>query len=152
MNYQSLVRRLRPLFVWVGFGGAAVVLAGAMLVVGLLGREVVLIAPFDESTVELNRALHSPGDPVAEIYGNPVGQTVRVIAPDKDRLVRPAEKPSLLLLQVDKQKGENPLQAQTIWFFSKFVVPAFAVIGVAGLFLPRRRSSPDVSGITESAG
>ena len=135
---------------WVGFGGAAVVLAGAMLVVGLLAREVVLIAPFDESTVELNRALHSPGDSVAEIYGNPMGQTVRVIAPDKDRLVRPTEKPSLLLLAVDKQKGENPLQAQTIWFFSKFVIPGFVLVGIVGLLLPRRQSSPGVPGLNQN--
>ncbi len=135
---------------WMGFGGAALVLAGAMLTVSLLGQEVVLIAPFDESTVELNRALHSPGDPVAEIYGNPMGQTVRIIAPDKGHLIRPTEEPSLLLLQVDKQKGENPLQAQTIWFFSKFAIPGFVLVGIVGLLLPRRQSSPGVPGLTKN--
>ena len=150
MKNQSLVRKLRPLMLWAGFGGAVVALAGALLVVGLLGREVVLITPFDESTVELNRALHSPGDPVAEIYGNPMGQTVRIIAPDKDHLIRPTEEPSLLLLQVDKQKGENPLQAQTIWFFSKFAIPGFVLVGIVGLLLPRRQSSPGVPGLTKN--
>ena len=36
--------------------------------------------------VKVNRTLHAPGDPVAEIYGNPLSKPVRVIAPDPDRL------------------------------------------------------------------
>jgi hypothetical protein len=142
MAAQSLLKRLRTLLVWLGFGGALTALVAALLVVGLLGRDVLLIAPFDPSTVELNRALHAPGDSVAELYGNPLGTPVRVIAPNRARIVRPAEDPSLVLLKVDKQRGENPLQARTIWFFSKFAIPALVLVGVIGVILPRQRMQP----------
>ena len=101
------------------------------------GTEVVIVASHDPSTVELNRALYTPGEAVAELYGNPLAQPVRVIMPRADRLLRPHEDPALLLLAVDKQKGENPLQAQTVWLFTKFAIAAFAVVGLVGFLVPR---------------
>ncbi len=97
-----------------------------------------MIAPHNSETVEINRSLHLPGDGVAEIYGNPMSKPVRVIFPDADRLIRPEEDPGLLLLEVDKQKGENPLQARTLWFFGKFAVPALVLLGLIGFVLPKR--------------
>ena len=142
MAARKILERLRPLLMWLGFGGAAASVAVALLTVGLLGQNVVMIAPFDESTVELNRALYSPGEQVAELYGNPLGTPVRVIAPRRQTIIRPAEEPSLVLMRVNKQRGENPLQAQTIWFFGRLVVPSLIVLGIVGLILPRRRTDP----------
>jgi hypothetical protein len=122
----------------VGFGGGVLALLAAAVLVWGLGKDVTLITPHDASSVEVNKALFSPGDPVAEIYGNPVSQPVKVILPSSDRLIRPEEDPDLLLMTVDKQKGENPLQAQTVWFFSKFALPPLFVLGIVGLFLPRK--------------
>ena len=87
--------------------------------------------------MELNRALYTTGDAVAELYGNPLAEPVRVIMPPADRLLRPQEDPALLLLEVDKQKGENPLQAQTVWLFTKFAIAAFATLGLLGFLVPR---------------
>ena len=133
--------RLRPLAFLVGFGGAALL---ALTAVGLdrgFGQDVLLIAPHDEAAVELNRGLYSPPEPVAALYGNALSKPVRVILPAEDHLIRPEEDPSLVLLKVDKQKGENPLQAQTVWFLAKFVLPGLFLMGLAGFLLPRRRVS-----------
>lgn len=136
---KTLFARMRVPALILGFGGAILVL---LLVTGIdrvLGQDVLLIQAHDEGTVELNHSLFLEGDPVAEIYGNPLSQAVRVISPAKSRLLRPVEDESLLLLRVDKGAGENPLQAQTLWFFTKFAVPALLLLGLVGLFLPRRR-------------
>jgi hypothetical protein len=124
-----------------GFGGAAAVLAAAASVDLVLGEDVLMIAPHDPSVVELNRELYAPGEPVAELYGNPLSETTRVVAPAQERLIRPDEEPALLLLQVDKLGGENPLQTRTVWFFTKFAAPALLLLGLLGFALPRRRNA-----------
>jgi hypothetical protein len=120
-----------------GLGGALLVLALAVTVDRALGEEVLLISPHHTSTVEVNRALYVPGDPVAEIYGNPLSTPVRVIAPDSERMVRPAEDSSLALLAVNKQLGENPLQVKTVWLFAKVGALGLALVGLVALVLPR---------------
>jgi hypothetical protein len=138
MNFPwTKLRRGLLLF---GFGGGVLLLLGAAAADRLLGQEVLMIVPHDASTVELNRALYLPGDPVADLYGNPMTEPVRVLMPAADRLLRPEENPSLLLLQVDKQLGENPLQSRTIWFFARYAVPGAFLVGILGLVVPRGRS------------
>jgi hypothetical protein len=132
---------LRRIAFVVGFGGAAAVLAAAASVDLVLGKEVLMIAPHDPSVVELNRELYAPGEPVAQLYGNPLSETTRVVAPAQERLIRPDEEPALLLLTVDKLGGENPLQTRTVWFFTKFAAPALLLLGLLGFALPRRRNA-----------
>ncbi len=129
--------RLRQLVFRLGFGGAAVALLVASGLDLMLGKEVLLIAPHSPETVELNRLLHQPGDPAAEIYGNPLSTSVRVILATEERLIRPPEEPALILLPVAKSKGENPLQAQTVWFLTRYVAGGLILLGILGLFLPR---------------
>ena len=129
--------RLRQLAVRLGFGGAIPVLLGAAGLDLALGEQVTLIAPHDPGTVELNRLLNLPGDPVVEIYGNPLSSPVRVMLPSKDRLIRPPEEPALLLLPVDKSRGVNPLQAQTVRFLTRHVVGGLILLGILGFVLPR---------------
>ena len=129
--------RLRRLAFRLGFGGAILVLLGAAGLDLALGEQVLLIAPHDPGTVELNRLLHLPGDPVAEIYGNPLSSPVRVILPSRDRLIQPPEEPALLLLPVDKRRGENPLQVQTVWFLTRHVAGGLILLGILGFVLPR---------------
>ena len=136
----GLKYKLRKMAIGFGFGAAALVLLTAVIVDRTLGQGVLIISPHDPSTVELNRALYAPGDSVAELYGNPLSKPVRVILPSPENLIRPEEDTSLLLLRVDKQKGENPLQAKTIWFFGKFAVIGLSLIGLAGFALPRPKS------------
>jgi hypothetical protein len=130
---------LRRIAFLTGFGGMAALLVALLAADRLLGRDVLMIAPHPPAVVELNRLLYSEGDPVPQLYGNPLSGTTRVIMPDKEKLLRPEEDPALLLFRVDKQLGENPLQARTLWFFAKFAIPALALIGLTGFAFPRRR-------------
>jgi hypothetical protein len=132
---------LRRIAFVLGFGGAALVVGAAASVDLALGEDVLMIAPHDPSVVELNRELYIPGEPVAQLYGNPLSENTRVVAPPGDRLIRPAEEPALLLLMVDKLGGENPLQTQTVWFFTKFMAPALLLLGLLGFAFPRRRNA-----------
>jgi hypothetical protein len=142
---RCLLARIRPFALLAGFGGALVTLVLTVAIDRGLGEEVRLISPHDTSTVEVNRALHLPGDPVAEIYGNALSSPVRVIAPDPGRIVRPDEDPSVVLLAVDKQRGENPLQARTVWLFAKAGALGLGLLGVAALAFPRSCVVPPTS-------
>ncbi len=121
-----------------GFGGAAVLLALALLADVALSADVLIIVPHSPEMVEINRALFLPGDSVAELYGNPLDKPVRILLPSADHLIRPGEDSSLLLLQVDKQAGENPLQLRTIWFFVKPGAAVAFLLGLAGFLAPKR--------------
>ena len=96
-------------------------LAGAAMS-AVWGREVILISPHDPGVIELEKISWTQGEPVVDLYGIQNGGVTRVIFPDPDRIIVPEEDPSLTLLKVDKQAGENPLQAQTVWFFVKWLV------------------------------
>lgn len=135
MTLRNALTKLRRPLLWAGFAGALLVLLAAFGIDRVLGREVLLIAPHDPASVELNRVLYADGDPVAEIYGNPQSQPVRVVLPAEDRLIRPREDPSLLLMAVDKAAGHNPLQTRTVWFFSRFAVGGLILLGIAGLLI-----------------
>lgn len=137
MNMRRSGRARRFLFL-IGFGGSALLLTLAVIADFALSTDVLLMVPHAPVTVELNRALFVPGDSVAELYGNPLDKPVRVVLPDSDRLIRPEEDSSLLLLPVNKESGENPLQVQTIWFFVRFAVPAAFLLGMVGFLVPRR--------------
>jgi hypothetical protein len=130
---------IRRIAFMAGFGGLLIVLIAVFTTDKALGQDVLMIAPHKRSVVELNRMLYVEGDLVPELYGNPLSEKTRIVLPSKDRLVRPPEDPTLLLFQVDKLQGENPLQTQTIWFFAKFIVPGLALLGLLGFALPRRR-------------
>jgi hypothetical protein len=132
---------LRRIAFVLGFGGAAIVMVVAATVDLALGEDVLMIAPHDPSVVDLNRELYVRGEPVAQIYGNPLSESTRVVLPANDRLIRPVEDPALLLLKVDKLGGENPLQTQTVWFFTKFMAPAFLLLGLLGFAFPRKRTA-----------
>lgn len=139
---RNFLARIRPYVVVAGFGGAVLALSLAMAIDRGLGEDVRLISPHDSSTVQVNQALWVAGDPVADIYGNPLSSPVRVISPDADRMTRPQEDRSLVLLSVDKQRGENPLQARTVWLFAKAGAIGLALAGLVALAFPRSRVLP----------
>ena len=62
---------------------------------------------------------------VIELYGNDAGGLVKVLFVPKDKFRRPEEMPELLLLPVDKQKGEDPLQYQMVLFFERLNMDIF---------------------------
>jgi hypothetical protein len=144
--FGAIKYKIRKPALWIGFGMSFIIIISAIILDRGLGKNVILITPHDSSIVELNRVLYSRGDPIAEIYGNTLSrEPIRVVHFSKASLIHPVEDPSLKLLPVNKQKGENPLQVKTIWFFTKFSLPPFAFLGIVGFFLPRKPRKEKVS-------
>ncbi len=113
---------------------------GAWALDRLLATEVQIIVPASSMEVELNRSLWLPGEPVAAIYGIPAGEPLRVLFVSDDRILRPEEEPTLALLPVDKQAGENPLQARTVWFLAWRAAAGLLAAAIGLAFLAAWRS------------
>ena len=98
-------------------------------------RDVLLIAPYDSATVQLNRTVYTPGDPVAEIYGNPMSRPVRVMLFSEARLIHPKEDPRQNLMPV-AGRGDHPLQLRTVWFVTRYSASAFLGVAlIAGIII-----------------
>jgi hypothetical protein len=123
--------------------------------------EALPIVPFAPEVVEVNRATETL-DPkaadyemrVAGIYGTPSKQgRGRFLFVPKERYLHPRELPSLTLITINKQNGENPLQAQTVRFFAQWVnlgaMAAVVLFLLAWIYRRRtagRRAVPDPAG------
>jgi hypothetical protein len=131
---------------WVG----AVTLAAATYPVAHVidGRaiEAYLIAAKDPKAVEVEKAIFEPPkgaakeskeyrDAVMRIYGSQTDEPTKVVFVPKEKFIHPEELPSLTLLPVEKEKGENPLQVKTVYFFAQKAVMGFAAAGVVLLLL-----------------
>jgi len=126
---------------WILAFACALLIYPAVWLAARSSTEAYFIVPFDAKQVELNRFLDTldPKDPefdrkVMRIYGVPNEQPDRVVFVPKERFLHPPEKPSLTLLPVDKEKGENPMQVKTLYFFAKWTVRGAGGVGVV-LFL-----------------
>lgn len=137
MSQSALSRRIRVAALLVL---AAVAIApSAILLDRVFGRDVLLITPHDEATVELNRSLHLDGDPVAEIYGNPLSRSVRVVMFSERNVIHPVEDSSLALLPV--RRGEpRPLQVQTVFFVARYAILGMILLSITIAFLPIPRA------------
>jgi hypothetical protein len=117
--------------------------ASAGLIDRVGGRSVTLITPHSGEAVEIQKTLWVEGDPVAEIYGNPIG-TMRVLFVDPSALIVPEEDPALVLLP--KRGSENPLQGQTVWFLAQIMAAIALAVAAAGgtgiLWMRGRRRNP----------
>jgi hypothetical protein len=82
-------------------------------------------------------------DAVMGLYGLPVSEPDKVVFVPVSRMFRPYELPEIVLLPVDKQKGENPMQLKTLQFFAPLVTAGAAVTGAVllgiGSFLGRKK-------------
>lgn len=101
-------------------------------------KQVVLIVPHDPIVIETNKSMFTSGDDVIEIYGNSLSGKTKVVILDDKKLIRPTEDPNLLLMPVDKQKSENPLQWQTVELILWPVLIAFLIDALIGYFLIRK--------------
>lgn len=130
--------------------GSLLMLLGAIFVDRVLSTEVLFISPKPADVVRMDRELWEPGQSIAEIYGVPASQPSRVVLPDPALLIQPREDPSLVLMQVDKSKGENPLQTKTVWFVAVRAALGGVLLAMIGLILKaalyrRRRASSDAT-------
>ena len=138
---------------WIlGFALAILALPGAMIL-GSTATEVLMINPHDEDMVAINRddfSLESPdvqSDPakVIALYGNAAGDPVKVLFVPEEKIIRPEEMPNLVLLPVDRQKGEDPLQVQMVLGIAQVTTVCSAICSslLLGLwFLLRLRKKP----------
>ncbi len=111
---------------WAGLLAALALPLAAYLTDLGLGRDVLLIAPYDPAVVTLNRSLWSAGEPVAEIYGSPMSASTKVLVFGDLQVLHPEEEPALSLVPV-ASGGKRPLQVQTLWWAARL-----AVVGLAG--------------------
>jgi hypothetical protein len=128
----------------------------AVLLLTCFATGAYVIAAKSPEMVQTNQALFDARDPkeseeayhkrVMEIYGNAVPYQTPVLFVRSDRFIHPKEAPDLVLLPVNKEAGENPLQVKTVWFFAKYLAvgsgTAFAVLLGLWLFLRRSRKEP----------
>jgi hypothetical protein len=108
-----------------------------------MGTEAYMIAGKDKSTWDIEKALFEPPkgaskeskeyrDAVLRIYGVPTDEPTKVVFEPQDHFVRTDLLPSIVILPIYKEKGENPLQVKTVYFFASRSALGAAV---AGLFL-----------------
>ncbi len=80
-----------------------------------------------------------PSDPdyakkVLNLYGSPYEDKQRLVV-SASKIVRPAEKPDLAFIFVDKTKGEDPLQAKMVLFFATYLKGGAVITGALFLVL-----------------
>ena len=107
----------------------------AMLADRFLAREVVLIAPHDPATVQLNRSRYVAGAPIPEIYGRALGSNVRVLT--TRGIVRPAEDSRVLLYPVTPQSAK-PLDVHTLFVLSRRAIIGLLLIATVLLLTGRK--------------
>lgn len=138
---------------WMGALLVAVATYPAVAVVASGAIDAYVVAAKSESMVKFNKDSFEPRDPketdaafqkrIMEVFGNAVDYSTPVLFVPKEKFIRPAEAPNIIILPVDKEKGENPLQVKSLYFFAKYIVTGASVAFVAllGLHLFLARSS-----------
>jgi len=143
---------------WMGALLVAVMIYPTVAVVASGAIDAYIVAAKPESMVKFNKDNFEPRDPkmsdaefrkrIMEVYGNAVDYSTPVLFVPKENFIRPAEAPDIIILPVDKEKGENPLQVKSLYFFAKYIVTvasvAFAALLGLHLFLARssRKAPP----------
>lgn len=109
------------------------------------GVDVQMIAPHAPEVAAMERLLADETTPAISLYGEPLGPPVRLILCKDTKVIEAPEQPGLRLLAVDKQEGDNPLQAKTVWFAARWAAIGSGAVGLLALglllFLNRRRSA-----------
>lgn len=136
---------------------------GAWVTAALLGpiaagitsgaTEVLFLTPHKPEVVSVNKDLwdFDPPDPktpnydrkLIEVYGLVGSTKEKVVGLDRSKLLFPAGKnkdgtekrPDLFVLPVDKEKGENPLQAKTVEFVAHLLRGGAVIVGAGFLIL-----------------
>ncbi len=105
------------------------------------GTDAYMIAGKDRASFAVNEELFDPPkgaskdskayrDEVLRIYGVPTDDTTKVVFWPKEKFIHPKQLPSITILPVYKEQGENPWQVKTIYFLATRTCIAAAVGGV----------------------
>ena len=141
----------------IGSIGGLVVAALAYPIAGVLAAgavEAYIIAAKDPTAVAVDEELFEAPkgvskdsktyrDAVMRIYGSQTDEPTKVVLVPSDKFIHPKQLPTLTLLPVDKQKGENPLQVKTLYFFASRVSIASGFVGailLIGWLVTRKRA------------
>src|SRR2546427_10820971 len=117
----------------VGWAGAFAATLAIYPIAGIIsGRatEAYLIAAKDPKAVEVEKAIFEPPkgaakdskayrDAVMRISGSQTDDPTKDVFVPQEKFIHPEELPSLTLLPLNKDKGENPLQVKTCYFFAQ---------------------------------
>jgi hypothetical protein len=117
-------------------------------IIASTATEAYMIAGKDPSTREIEEGLFEAPkgaskeskeyrDAVLRIYGVPTDETTSIVFEPKEKYIRPALLPSISILPVFKEKGENPWQVKTIYFLASRTTLGAVVAGVFLLGLAR---------------
>lgn len=144
----------------VGWIGAMAVSALSFPIAAIIASNAVeayLISAKDPSAREIEQKIFEPPkgaskdskayrDAVMSIYGSQTDDPTKVVFVPKEKFVHPVELPSLTLLPVDKQRGENPLQLKTVYFFQVKTAEGAGLVGalllIGWLIVRRKPASP----------
>jgi len=120
--------------------------------------EAYLIAGKDPGTFQMNEELFDPPkgaskeskeyrDEVLRIYGVPTDETTQVVFWPKEKFIHPKQLPGITILPVYKEKGENPLQVKTVFFFATRMGLGAGLVGVllAGIGAATRKKKAPTS-------
>jgi hypothetical protein len=103
--------------------------------------EAYLISGKDPSAIEVEKELFEAPkgvskdskeyrEAVLRIYGVPVDEPTKVVFWPPEKFIHPAQLPSLTVLPVYKDKGDNPLQVKTLYFFAGRIAVAAGATGM----------------------
>jgi hypothetical protein len=119
--------------------------------------EAYMIAGKDPGTFQVNEELFDPPkgasreskeyrDEVLRIYGVPTDETTSVVFWPKEKFIHPKQLPSITILPIYKEKGENPLQVKTVHYFASRTGLAAGVAGAVllglGAMIGKKKAPP----------
>lgn len=128
----------------------------AALVIGGTATEAYMIAGKDPSTIAVEEELFEPPksaakdskeyrDAVMRIYGVPTDETTKIVFWPKEKFLKPKQLPSITILPVYKEKGEDPIQLKMVFFIAVRALIGAAVTGAILLGLGavlRKKKAP----------
>jgi len=120
----------------------------AAAVIASTATEAYMIAGKEKGTWAVEKELFEPPkgaskdskeyrDAVLRIYGVPTDEPTKVVFVPKESFEHPDLLPSITILPVYKEKGDNPLQVKTVYFFASRTALGAAVAGAFLLGLAR---------------
>ncbi len=95
----------------------------------------VILRPHGELQVAQNRNIRSPDDPIAEIYGTPTSEKVRVVFYDQKKLLKPVEDQNLLYYLVHDETKDHPTQIKSLYFIADRATKLGLGFGILGTLI-----------------